>query len=134
MQRDATNREPPRSRFAMTAPSSRMQELARRLVGHENRRKSSPKKSRSDAALEKLRPQLTTLTSNLGYEALLQRARALAGAPPHLDESTLLASVLTLLEAFIGEILTLQIIREIWPDVPLEDLESGGGESHEKKT
>jgi hypothetical protein len=164
----------------------RIWELALRLIeyerGKQGRRKSASKKpskrpapladtsenTREDfagdfSALEKLRAPLITLMSNLGFQALLMRARTLAVVnAPWLSELTvysdgsiggrtknskkidpevmragshlLLAHVLTLLEAFIGEVLTLQLVSEVWPKVPLDDLDSGRGVNLEKAT
>jgi hypothetical protein len=40
----------------------------------------------------------------------------------------LLAQLLGLLVAFIGESLTLRLVLEVWPKVPLEDLELSNGD------
>jgi hypothetical protein len=37
-----------------------------------------------------------------------------------------------LMAAFIGEILTLLLIREVWPKIPLNDLDFGNGDKYEK--
>ncbi len=98
---------------------------------------------------EKLRPHLASLMGNTGYRALLSRSLALAGTEvrwlrkvqvgadgtldfdslnPEIGEteiaegmSVLLAHLLGLLVAFIGEILMLRLVREIWPRLPLND-------------
>ena len=99
---------------------------------------------------EKLRPQLATLMGNGGFRALVTRALALAieevpwlqhvqvkpdGSLEVVDEVdaqiskgqigegrvVLLAQVLGLLVAFIGEGLTLQILREVWPKALVKD-------------
>jgi hypothetical protein len=44
----------------------------------------------------------------------------------------LVAQLLGLLVAFIGETLTLRIVREVWPGVPLDNLDFGNGEKDEK--
>jgi hypothetical protein len=101
--------------------------------------------------VEKLRLQLTTVMGSVGIRALLSRALALATAeapwlgavhvradgslewldkpgtelgPKKLAEggAVLLVQLLGLLVAFIGERLTLQLIRESWPNFPLSDL------------
>jgi hypothetical protein len=103
---------------------------------------------------DKLRPYLSTLMGHGGFRALLSRALALAAAEVHwlraahvnadgtlegLEEShaklssgefgegrvVLLAHLLGLLAAFIGEILTLRLVREVWPKVPLNDVDFG---------
>jgi hypothetical protein len=105
---------------------------------------------------EKLRPPLATLMGNGGFQALLSRALALAAAevpwlramhvrsegtlsgledlPVRPDPDTLLegrivllAQLLGLLVAFIGEDLTLRLVREIWPREPLHDLDLAKG-------
>jgi hypothetical protein len=110
---------------------------------------------------EKLRPQLATLMGNGGFRALLSRALALAsvevpwlravqvtpeGALGGLEQLpaqlgleeffegrvVLLAQLLGLLVAFIGENLTLRLVREVWPKVPLKDIELTKGGKSEK--
>ena len=122
---------------------------------------SEAKPSATLPVLDKLRPHLATLVGNAGYRALLSRALALAGAEVswlrglHVKadgafeglgelhaklapeefikgRSVLLAQLLGLLVAFIGENLTLQLVREIWPKVPLDDLDFGNGGKNEK--
>ncbi|MBC7980642.1 MAG: hypothetical protein H7Y36_08790 [Armatimonadetes bacterium] len=95
---------------------------------------------------EKLRPRLTTLMGKFGFHALLSRALALAGkevpwlrafqvnaegslesldkleGSVHPDEIfegrvVLIAQLLGLLEAFVGEKLTLNLLREEWPSL-----------------
>ena len=103
---------------------------------------------------EKLRSHLSVLMGNAGFRALLQRALALAraeapwlravlvGADGRLNGfdalesqvdsariaeggTILLAQLLGLLAAFIGENLTLGIVREVWPKLSVDDLNSG---------
>jgi hypothetical protein len=110
---------------------------------------------------EKLRPHLATLMGNGGFRALLSRALALANAegpglramhvksdgsieglqepnaqldPDEFFEGTvvLLAQLLGLLVAFIGEKLTLRLVREVWPKVPLNNLDFSEGGKNEK--
>jgi len=105
---------------------------------------------------EKLRPHLVTLMGSGGFRALLSRSLALANAEvpslravevnpdgslggleelqAHLDPNklsegrvVLLAQLLGLLVAFIGEDLTLRLVLEAWPNVPLNDLELAHG-------
>ena len=54
--------------------------------------------------------------------------------PEELSEGevVLLAQLLGLLVAFIGEKLTLRLVREVWPQVPLDDLDFGKGGKDEK--
>jgi hypothetical protein len=111
--------------------------------------------------VEKLRPHLVTLMGNGGFRALLSRALALASAevpwlravhvkadgslegledlhaqldPDEFFEGrvVLLAQLLGLLVAFIGENLTLVVVRDVWPKIPLNDLDFGNGGKNEK--
>ena len=106
---------------------------------------------------EKLRPQLATLMGNIGFRALLSRTLALSntefpwlravhvkaeGSLEGLDELdaqvdpdeifegclVLLAQMLGLLVTFIGEDLTLRLVREVWPKLSLTSLDVGKGE------
>ena len=110
---------------------------------------------------EKLRPHLATLMGNVGFRALLSRALALANAevpwlravhvkadgsfegldelgaqvdPDEIFEGcvVLLAQLLGLLVAFIGENLTLRLVREVWPKLSLNDVDLGTGDKNEK--
>jgi hypothetical protein len=103
---------------------------------------------------EKLRPTLATLMGSGGFHALLSRALTLAQAEvpwlrrvqvkadgtverveelhAHLDPEdlfegrvVLLAQVLGLLGAFIGEDLTVRLVRDVWPKVRLDDVDFG---------
>ena len=107
-------------------------------------------------ASEKLRPPLVALMGNVGFSALLSRAGVLAGAEiPWLgslqvktdgsfegfDELAaqvpteelfegcvvLLAQLLGLLAAFIGEDLTLRLLREVWPKLSLKNFNVSEG-------
>ena len=141
-----------------------MRKLAERLVAHETRKGKSleTKTPANFIAIEKLRPQLTTLMGNAGFGALLMRARALActevswlrelqiKADGSLDgfdgikarvkakelftgKVVLLTQLLGLLHAFIGEILTLRLVIEVWPGLSLDDMDFGGGDNNEKQ-
>src|SRR6266576_2609483 len=103
---------------------------------------------------EKLRPHLATLMGNVGFHALLLRALALAnpevpwlrtvqvtadGSLEGFDEIerqvdadeifegcvVLAAQLLGLLVVLIGEGLTLRLVREAWPKLPLNYLDFG---------
>lgn len=122
---------------------------------------SEPSRATAFDVCEKLRPQLATLMGNGGFRAILMRALALARAEipwlngvqvkadgtlegltehqpqPGSDEFiegqiVLVARLLGLLGAFIGENLTLRVVVEVWPKLPLEDLEYGKGDKNEK--
>jgi hypothetical protein len=107
---------------------------------------------------EKLGPQLATLMGRAGYHALLSRALALArknvdwlrtvlpteaGILRVADDvlnkvdakelttgsMVLVAELLGLLVAFIGENLTFRLVRDVWPTLSLEDLNCTKGET-----
>jgi hypothetical protein len=108
---------------------------------------------------EKLRPHLATLMGNTGFRALLSRAlvRAEADVPSlramqvkadgslagldkpevqaDLEERAkgsvvLVAQLLDLLVAFIGETLTLRIVCDVWPKLSLNDSDFGKGDKN----
>ena len=110
---------------------------------------------------EKLRVHLAIFMGNTGFRELLSCAlpRAQAeipwlgavhvkadGALEGLEELNakrnpdelfeggvvLVSQLLGLLVAFIGEPLTLRFVREVWPEVPLDDLDLGKGGKDEK--
>ena len=109
-------------------------------------------------ACEKLRSHMTTLMGKAGFGALLARSLALGaveapwlrmvslradGGWEGLEEAgafddknqvaeggvVLLARLLGLLTAFIGEPLTVGLVREIWPKCPLNDLDLKTGDA-----
>ena len=150
-----------RERSQMSRPSPQIRNLAQRLISYERGDKFSEAKIRTFPAFEKLRPHLATLMGNAGFRALLSRALALSneevpwlravhvkadGSLEGLEQSetqvdpdefmegrvALLAQLLGLLVAFIGENLTSGLMREAWPDVPFNDLVSGKGDKNEK--
>ncbi|HEY4901188.1 MAG TPA: hypothetical protein VIH91_10265 [Terriglobales bacterium] len=108
---------------------------------------------------EKLRPHLATLMGNTGFRALLSRALARAeadlpslramqvkadGSLAGLDKPevqadpeerakgsvVLVAQLLDLLVAFIGETLMLRIVCDVWPKLSLNDLDFGKGDNN----
>ena len=112
------------------------------------------------SVVEKLRPQLATLMGKSGFRALLSRALALAcsdvpwlgklqvNAEGFLEEqvpgdlkleaqqiasghAALVANLLGLLVSFIGEILTIRLVCETWPLLPVNDY-FNQGDDHEK--
>ena len=111
---------------------------------------------------EKLRPSLAALVGSTGFNALLSRALALASPevpwlravhvkadgsleglaglkarvdPEKIAEGrvALLAQLLGLLGAFIGEDLTMQLMREVWPKLVLNKLYFGSGDENESE-
>lgn len=118
---------------------------------------SSPKRATALPVLHKLRPLLATFMGKTGYQALILRAMIMAseevpwlcnveiaanGALENYNEQSakhetdekadgseiLLAHLISLLVAFIGEILTLRLINELWPDRPKDDDFTQGNE------
>lgn len=110
---------------------------------------------------EKLRPHLANLMGSTGFRALLSRSLALAstevpwlravhvksdGSLEGLEKFEsqvdldnffegrviLLAALLGLLVAFIGEKLTVQLVRGVWPKLYLNDLDFSKGAKNEK--
>ena len=102
---------------------------------------------------EKLRKPLSTLAGVDGYRALISRALALAkaevpslatvriredgsletpgsaGSERNLNKDTegdmaLVGQLFGLLVIFIGTALTMQLVREVWPDAPFESIDS----------
>lgn len=135
-----------------------MLDVSRVLLAHEAQEMKAIPGSTATRVCEKLRPKLSTLMGATGYRALLSRARTLAAVEaPLLRELqvdaagslinsdkraarvdnaedldagvVLVAHLLSLLVAFIGESLTLQILAEIWPQLNASDPGSGTGES-----
>jgi len=134
----------------MSRATPQMRNFAKSLIGYETgRNKFSDRNGPDFSVCEKLRPHLATLMGNGGFRALLSRALVLAGdevswlravhvkadgSLEGLDELhaqldpeafsegriVLLARLCGLLVAFIGENLTLRVVREIWPRVPLK--------------
>lgn len=114
------------------------------------------------SAVEKLRGPLVALTGTRGFRSLLSRALALANAEvrwlnavhikadgslecpaevAQLDkkevatgEVVLIAYLFGLLVTFIGESLTLRLVQDAWPGVPIKDFDSSKkGDSTEEE-
>lgn len=106
---------------------------------------------------EKLRPQLAMLMGRGGYHALISRALALSGRDVDwlrkvslteasvlriaaeeinaldtrdvaIGSQALVSELLGLLAAFIGDSLTLRLVREVWPTLSFEELNLIKGE------
>ncbi|MEP7359683.1 MAG: hypothetical protein ABI847_20695 [Anaerolineales bacterium] len=130
----------------MMAPFPAMRVLTRRLLALEaaSESKMDPPQPEALRVLEKLRVSVTRFAGLEGFNALQRRALALAraeapvleamtiGPDGHLAEPEKLftgaddtgaeaimaitTQLLALLIAFIGEPLTLRLVREVWPD------------------
>ena len=133
----------------MSRATPEMREFAGRLIAYERRAQKSAPGALPAAfqVCEKLRPHLATLMGGGGVRAVLGRALALTAVERSdmksvrieadgslangseadgdaLDESgaVLVAELLGLLIAFIGERLILQMLREVWPRLALIEL------------
>jgi len=131
-----------------------MRNLAKRLMAYETGGNKSSETQNPVAfhCCEKLRPRLATLMGDAGFRALLSRALANAECPSlravHVKADgsleglgdlhaqlgpteffearvVLLAQLLGSLVAFIGEDLTLHLVREVWPNIPIDDFDFG---------
>ena len=133
----------------MNAPSSSLRDLARQLLA-ESRTASFPHVHEAVVVSERLRISLTKFAGADGFASLLRRALALAsadvpalqsvkiGADGRLEGLEQLAAdtdtgeaavaitayLLGLLVTFIGEPLTLTLVREAWPDTSPDDSNS----------
>ena len=133
----------------MGTPSSSMRELARRLLAA-SQTASNPHAHEAVLVIEKLRTSLTRFAGADGFASLLRRALLLASADvPALQSAkigadgrlegleqlaadtgtgaaggeaavAITAHLLGLLVTFIGEPLTLTLVREVWSDTSLD--------------
>jgi hypothetical protein len=131
--------------------------FAERLIAIEKRAKvpTGDETATVGRIMEKLRPQIATLMGKNGFRALLQRALVLAsqevswmhhvgvnqdgvleGWDRHArelekkndeDGTVLLAHLVSLLVAFIGEDLTLRMTMQAWPQLSPTELEFDKG-------
>jgi hypothetical protein len=136
-----------------------MRDVAGRLIAHEGKEsKASGGHVDVVQVCEKLRPHLATLMGKAGFRAILARALAVStgemrwlavvevnaeGVLEGWDKAceqvepkvrteggmVLVAQLLGLLVAFIGDNLTLRLVRDVWPRVSLEDLNFTEGDS-----
>ena len=144
--------DPTNAQMESTTPTIR--ELALRLIALETPRDATPAKSGSEAArvCEKLRMPLAKLAGKAGYHSLISRAIAIAKADApalgpvevRLDgslegfdkigennaaaEVAVLVHLLDLLVIFIGEPVTLSLVRDAWPEATLEKTNSSAEE------
>jgi len=136
---------------AMEIPSALSRDLARRLLAVEAASKSAPNAHVHEAVrvCEKLRISLTRFAGSDGFTSLLRRALTLARADEPLVETVkvkpdgslegldalaadttnggseaavaITVHLLGLLVTFIGEPLTLRLVRDAWPDGSLDE-------------
>ena len=133
----------------MDTPPTSIRDLARRLLAEEAARRAATDAHETDLVNEKLRISLTRLAGADSFTALLRRARVLShkespapeteknaadggmkgseghaghaasGATEH--EALVAAHLLWLMVTFIGETLTLRLVRETWPDIRFDE-------------
>ena len=147
----------------MSRVTPRLRRLSHCLIACETRENpsSAPAPSASNVC-ERLRPPLATLVGNAGFQALLSRALMVAaveaawlqavranangtlewvadtGAPPGSREVAegsviLVAQLLGLLTAFVGETLTLRMLREVWPELSVDGIGFTIGNKNEEE-
>ncbi len=138
----------------MNSATPAIQNLARRLIACE--RAHNPRADAVQAC-DKLRKPLAKLAGAAGFRTLLARALALAKAdepwlqtvqvladgtldgfaearrlpgdkPPCEAGTVILARLLGLLVTFIGEPLTMRLVRDVWPEMALEKTTSDEGQ------
>jgi hypothetical protein len=142
----------------MSTVTPAIQKLSRRLIAAESARESSDKLvSPAVRACEQLRVPLAKLAGLAGFRSLMTRAVALATAEvPWLDSvqvradgslegfdaaggqlgavqcdeagAVVVAQLLGLLVTFIGEPVTLRLVRDAWPDMSVTEMNAGSGE------
>lgn len=141
----------------MNAPSPSIIDLARRLLAVRPA-STDPDVAEPELVIEKLRISLTRFAGTEGFVSLLRRALTLASADlpclrnvtvdefgrlkgtEHLAVETaaaagheaavaLTAHLLGLLVTFVGEPITLRLVREAWPDALLENRNSTSGKN-----
>ena len=134
-------------------PSPNARATARQLLAHEagTGNLSEGKIPAVIRVAEKLRRPLSTLAGATGFRALLGRALTLAKAQDSSLEAVrvqpdgslhdftelrnnehgqagvaLVAQLLALLDGFIGPDLTLLLVADVWPDLPVVEAEADG--------
>ena len=129
-----------------------VREIANQLIAFESELQgvSDADENATCRVCEKLRRPLVTLAGTAGFNSLLQRALVLARREaPALDAVSvepdgslkglegaaalatpvLVAHLLNLLITFIGHALTMRLLHDIWPDMPLTGQPAIGKES-----
>jgi len=135
----------------MTSDNPKIREFAVRLIALETADSASQSQGAPlSLACEKLRPSLATLLGSAGFRALLLRSLSLASAeipwlrmvrvaengtlggldklsaqldPAEITQGGVLviSRLLGLLEEFIGDNLTVALVRGVWPKLPADD-------------
>jgi hypothetical protein len=133
------------------------QVLADCLAGGEARAGAAV--ARAPATFGKLRDRLSRVIGGMGFTALLRRSIAIAksddAVTAHLDDQalfneaalaaidatkgdqfvlTVVATLVSLLAAFIGKQLSGKILREVWPQLATVAIEFAGADDEESST
>jgi hypothetical protein len=141
----------------MRCATPKLRDFAQQLIAHEAASQSFPTEIAGAVLVcARLRPHLATLMGNIGFGALMARALALAvaeipslhilhinpdGTFNGLEESAtpvgttraseggvvLVARLFGLLVTFIGEDLTLRLVRQVWPTASFDESGFGKG-------
>ena len=135
-----------------TAATASVREMADQLIAFESASQSvmDADANATCRVCEKLRRPLITLAGTAGFSSLLQRALSLArreapvlddvsvepdgslkglDGPAALATPILVAHLLSLLVTFIGLTLTMRLLHDIWPNMPLTGQPAIGKES-----
>ncbi len=142
------------AQIQMSRATPRLRNFAEHIIASDAKENKPPAgHTPSFPVHEKLYPHLEALIGKGGFRALLWRARSLATAElpwlgsvhvnadgswevqgelrPQLDPDEfiesrviLLAQLLGLLEALIGADLTMRLVRDVWPEVSFDNLET----------
>ena len=133
--------------MTQTTPTANLLDVAQRLLVYEGSRRSSGQNTSATFLVsEKLRRSLIRLVGMVGFSSLLSRSLTLAkakvaalcvvqikpdGSLEGLDSisdedrteagAVLIAHLMALLVLFIGEPLTLKIVHDAWPDLPVSE-------------
>lgn len=119
-----------------------MRTLAQRLLTLEGEAKAGDPTDEAERVFERLRVAVARFAGSDGFTSLMRRALVLARADDPLLRQlsvrtdglleglekvsgdavlAIIAQFLGLLVTFVGEPLTLRLVREAWPDAPLAD-------------
>lgn len=135
----------------MNSATPAIQNLARRLIAIEASHETSSVACGSEAVrvCEKLRVPLAKFLGTAGYRSLMGRALALAkpespslnSVDLQLDGSLvgisqedteaafiILVNLLVLLVTFVGELMTLRLIFDVWPEASLDEADTSAEE------
>lgn len=141
----------------MGSTPAKLRKLAQRLLSFEPRSQEAGDRSAAFSVTEKMRLRLSILTGAAGFRAVLARALGLAseevrwlsgvqvsadGSLGGLDEicaklsedeiargeAVLIARLIELFVTFIGGLLTAHLLRDIWPEISPDELDSGAKE------